>query len=87
MMARGDVTRSKQDQFSLRFPDGLRDQIKVAAAASGRSMNTEIILRLEASFEPGRELTPAIARAIEDHVNAEVARRLREVAAKLGGDA
>jgi hypothetical protein len=40
-------TRSKQDQFQLRLPPGLRDQIKTAADASGRSMNSEIIARLE----------------------------------------
>lgn len=42
------------DQFNLRFPDGMRDRIKEAAEASGRSMNAEIIARLEASFAPGR---------------------------------
>ena len=36
------------DQFSLRFPDGMRDELKEAAKANGRSMNAEIIARLEA---------------------------------------
>lgn len=34
----------------LRFPDGMRDQIAEAARAAGRSMNAEIVARLEASF-------------------------------------
>jgi hypothetical protein len=34
----------------VRFPEGLRDRIKEAADANGRSMNSEIISRLEASF-------------------------------------
>jgi len=34
------------DQFRLRLPDGLRDQIRDAAEASGRSMNAEIVHRL-----------------------------------------
>lgn len=51
-MARGDFPSSKQDQFVLRFPDGMRDTIKEAADESGRSMNAEIIARLEASFDP-----------------------------------
>lgn len=38
------------DQFPLRLPEGMRDQIKNAAAKSGRSMNAEIIDRLEDSF-------------------------------------
>ncbi|CAJ0737809.1 DNA-binding protein [Ralstonia mannitolilytica] len=39
------------DQFVVRFPDGMRDRIAVAAKASGRSMNAEIIQRLDDSFE------------------------------------
>jgi hypothetical protein len=35
------------DQFVLRFPDGLREQIRQLAEQSGRSMNAEIIARLE----------------------------------------
>lgn len=44
------------DQYMVRFPPGLRDQIKEAASAAGRSMNSEIIARLEESFaSPLRE--------------------------------
>jgi len=55
------------DKFQLRFPDGMRDRIKQAAEESGRSMNAEIIHRLEQSFEssgvPMDELpTPEQAR-------------------------
>ncbi|MDI6025634.1 Arc family DNA-binding protein [Corticibacterium sp. UT-5YL-CI-8] len=49
-MARGDFPSSKQDQFVLRFPDGLRDRIKASAEKHGRSMNAEIILVLEKEF-------------------------------------
>lgn len=41
-----------QDRYIVRFPDGMRDQIAEAAKASNRSMNAEIIARLEASFDP-----------------------------------
>lgn len=34
----------------LRFPEGMRDQIAEAARAAGRSMNAEIVARLQASF-------------------------------------
>ena len=47
---RGDFPSSKQDQFVLRFPDGLRDRIKVYAARHGRSMNAEIVRVLEKDF-------------------------------------
>lgn len=44
---------SRQDpQFKLRMTEELRDQIAEAAKASNRSMNAEIIARLDASFEP-----------------------------------
>lgn len=35
------------DKFMLRFPDGMRDALKADAAKNGRSMNTEIVARLE----------------------------------------
>ena len=38
------------DQFPLRLPDGMRDRLKHAAAANKRSMNAEIIARLESTF-------------------------------------
>ncbi|MGQ4272605.1 Arc family DNA-binding protein [Terrihabitans sp. B22-R8] len=36
-----------QDKYVLRLPDGMRDHLKEAAAENGRSMNAEIIARLE----------------------------------------
>lgn len=41
------------DKFMLRLPDGMRDRIAEAARANNRSMNSEIIARLEASFDEG----------------------------------
>ena len=38
------------DKFVLRLPDGMRDKIGVAARANKRTMNAEIVQRLEASF-------------------------------------
>jgi predicted house-cleaning noncanonical NTP pyrophosphatase (MazG superfamily) len=39
------------EQFVVRFPDGMRDRIAEAAKESGRSMNAEIVLRLQRSFD------------------------------------
>ena len=39
------------DQYTVRFPDGMRDEIKTAAKTSERSMNAEIVFRLRKSFE------------------------------------
>jgi plasmid stability protein len=49
-MARGDFPSSKQDQFVLRMPDGLRARIKAYAQDHGRSMNAEIVRILEREF-------------------------------------
>jgi hypothetical protein len=40
------------DQFVVRLPDGMRDQLKAEAEANQRSMNAEIVARLEESFHP-----------------------------------
>lgn len=42
----------KQEQFMVRFPDGLRDRIREAAEKNNRSMNAEIIATLEREYPP-----------------------------------
>lgn len=39
------------EQFVVRFPDGMRDKIADAAKSNNRSMNAEIIARLQESFQ------------------------------------
>lgn len=68
-------TRRAQDadKFIVRFPDGMRDRIADAAKTANRTMNAEIVVRLQASF--GAATGPAIpADALE------VMRRQSEVA-------
>ncbi len=38
------------DKFIVRLPPGMREQLADAAAAAGRSMNAEIVQRLEQTF-------------------------------------
>lgn len=38
-------------QIALRLPEELRDQIRYLAAQNGRSLNSEIIARIERSFQ------------------------------------
>lgn len=45
----------KQDRYIVRMPDGMRDRIRAEAAANGRSMNAEIVARLEASSKALRD--------------------------------
>ena len=41
------------DKFILRLPDGMRDLIAEEAKANNRSMNAEVVSRLQNSFEKG----------------------------------
>ncbi|MUZ63473.1 Arc family DNA-binding protein [Agrobacterium vitis] len=45
-----DSHSRKLDQYIIRFPDGMRDRLKQEAAENNRSLNAEIIHRLEQSF-------------------------------------
>lgn len=49
-----ESSRAWKDQYMLRLPDGMRDQIKAAAEANNRSMNAEIVARLTDSFDQAR---------------------------------
>lgn len=40
------------DRFIIRLPEGMREQIAASAKESGRSMNSEVVARLQASYEP-----------------------------------
>lgn len=42
-----------QARFMVRLPDGMRDEIAEAAKKLNRTMNAEIVSRLEASFALG----------------------------------
>lgn len=44
-------TVQPEDKYVVRFPDGLRDRLKEAAAANKRSMNAEIAFLLERSLQ------------------------------------
>ena len=46
-----------QDKFMVRMPEGMRERIAEAAKANNRSMNAEIVARLEESFPPERPLS------------------------------
>jgi hypothetical protein len=59
----GRMTRNfpsrKLDKFILRLPDGMRDAIAASAKANNRTMNAEIVLRLQNSFSSKRPVTRA----------------------------
>lgn len=49
-MARKPFPSETQERFIVRFPDGMRDRIADVARENNRSMNAEIVARLEGSF-------------------------------------
>lgn len=43
--------RRNPEQFQLRMPPGMRDRLKASAGENDRSLNAEIVARLEASLD------------------------------------
>lgn len=58
----GRVPSRGSDQFVVRFPPGMRELVREAAEGSGRSMNAEILARLDQTFSAWPVVTvhPAI---------------------------
>lgn len=55
----------ESDKFMLRFPDGMRERLKEEAGKSGRSMNGEIIHRLEKSLRAEKDHSPAVSPLLD----------------------
>jgi plasmid stability protein len=60
------------DQFVVRLPDGMRDKIAEEAKKNNRSMNAEIVGRLEASLSPSAD-TPMNLEHVFTHLNYKLA--------------
>ncbi len=54
-----------QNRFLVRMPDGMRDRIRDAAAENGRSMNAEIIYRLQTTLEMD-DYVPKLNAQVDD---------------------
>ncbi|NGP18887.1 Arc family DNA-binding protein [Devosia chinhatensis] len=68
------------DQFVLRFPEGMRERIKEQADQKGRSMNAEILTRLEEyeALDLGNDTLPAYVARLQDEID-----RLRSTGIRL----
>lgn len=79
-----DQNRTLQDKFMLRFPDGMRERLKEEAAKNNRSMNAEIIYRLQTTLDMDAYV-PQVNAQIEppDEALHRVHNLLREVEALL----
>lgn len=47
-----DTESRHADKYIVRFPDGMRDRLKAEAKANNRTLNAEIVARLQESFNP-----------------------------------
>lgn len=88
MAERSSYPSEQADKFLLRLPDGMRDRLKAEAEANKRSMNAEIVARLEASFSnisPAFVGKPELAQKFEDVMGAmlEFVRDAHNTDAKL----
>ena len=87
------MTESRDlNKFLVRMPDGMRDRIAAEAKANNRSMNSEIIARLEASFSPMGTMPEDYEAALAAHggntqsLLAAEAIRIRTLLEKIGVD-
>lgn len=56
-MSHDDESPSRQlDKFMVRFPAGMRDEVAQAAEENNRSMNAEVVARLDRSLDVDRRL-------------------------------
>jgi plasmid stability protein len=62
-----DFQRALPDQYMLRLPPGMRDDLKARAKANKRSMNAEIVAALEAWLNPSS--TAGMAPATIDRIS------------------
>lgn len=87
--------RHQQKPYPLRMPEDLRAQLEQAAKAGARSLHSEILARLEASFDPKPEPSMSlhllkhastIAEALKriDEKESDLVKRLDHFAAVLG---
>lgn len=82
-MSESPYPSDKQDKFMLRLPDGMRDRIKIEAERNNRSMNAEIISRLETTFDmdsyqPVRNVETTPTQEEFDRLVLELSRLVKE---------
>lgn len=77
---------SAQDKFVLRLPDGMRDRIREEADKNNRSMNAEIVSRLEETFQEREYILKETIDKIASGALDEIRRALSEVEIKRSED-
>lgn len=65
MATKTSNTGRESDKFTLRFSEGMREQIRKAAESNNRTMNAEIVDRLQQSFFPAEEQTSRMMKQVD----------------------
>ncbi|MFM5717889.1 Arc family DNA-binding protein [Aeromonas caviae] len=58
-------TSRESDKFVLRLPEGMREKIAELAKASGRSMNAELVHRIQRTIDEDSELSDSGVKILE----------------------
>lgn len=71
---------SEADKFIVRFPEGMRSRIAEAAKVNNRSMNAEIVARLQSSFsqDPRQPLPSADMDQFVEELASRLAEKLKK---------
>lgn len=76
------MTIQSDPQYKLRLPQELRDKIKKSAGEHNRSMNADIVARLEQTFEAAIVLTE-VEKADYEELKQEVKKDMKVIAEEL----
>jgi hypothetical protein len=69
------------EQFVIRFPEGMRERLAHLAGANGRSMNAELVHRLEASMAASDEVKKA--KILMTEIKAEVDMKMKKLEERM----
>lgn len=64
-MPKNEYESDAADRFQVRFPDGMREELKNLAKKNKRPMNTEIVKRLEDSLAEKTSVEAALKALAE----------------------
>ncbi|MFC0201419.1 Arc family DNA-binding protein [Paracoccus rhizosphaerae] len=80
------ATGRESDKFMLRLPEGMRDRIKAEGDKNGRSMNAEIISRLESTltYAPSDNVQAATSTRLERTILRQIEDVIEKIAKKHG---
>ncbi|NRP19895.1 hypothetical protein LPJGGPFB_03153 [Ensifer adhaerens] len=86
MADRSSYPSEQADKYLLRLPDGMRERLKDSARENNRSMNAEIVARLEASFLSYKREDGVVEVGMSRSQADELMKRLDRLNERLGLD-